>query len=605
MAGNRVRFEDGGEEERDLTRKGAGKSPPIPPTGVTIIIKEGSDLLDTVSSQVEIMQTEGLKRWSQMSPRDFSNSQLNDWHPRVKVHKTPPFPWNEDINSRVALWSGDITALDSHALVHSTNESFSETSSLSSRIHSKAGPQLRLFLQEHIRFCRTGDATVTRGFNLPSRFIIHAVGPKYNEKYQTAAEGALFSTLLRVLTLCRDHHIRSLSLPPVNSVKRGFPSHDGAHMTLRVVRRFLEKYLNDFDLIVFGVEDPLDLGIYDHLMPLYFPRSDQEQEYSCYYLPEDVGGADGQPVIPERQIRIADKPLITRSASSTSYESNGEGHLFDDDATVDLSSGLESSVLVGKTLFAQMQPDIDRRWTTSPAKSNKVKRESIRSAILFNTDDSSRRREERRGTNGSNKHKKAGNIVYRVASNDSEDCDPIVREIKRRSRYERIVRNAKRSDFKDMDRLRFLYHCGEDRYGRDVIVIIGNRLPFGSISQESLLSYFIRTLHDIITSRRSFIVVYTHSLTSRVNHPGMSFLKTAAETLDPRSWSQFSALYVVHSSLWTRVLFWYFGTFVSSTTASGLKDKVSFVPSVKALSHLIPIEQLQIPAVIMNHDSKA
>ena len=585
--------------EEDLTRKGKNL-PPFPPTGVTIITKQGSDLLDVLSSKIEIMQSEGLKRWSKISARDFSNSDVIATGERI--HSEAPFPWREDINDKVALWAGDITSLDCQAIVNSTNETFSDRSALSARMHSKAGPQLKAYIREHLKVCRTGDAKISRGFNLSARYVIHAVGPKYNEKYQTAAEGALFSAYFKVLNLSREQGIRTLGLPAINSIRRGYPPHEGAHMALRVVRKFLEKHSNDFDLIVFAVED-VDLGIYDHLMPLYFPRSQHEQDYACFYLPEEVGGRDGEPVIPERQIRIADKPVMTRALSyRTSCETQEcNGQLFDDN-TVDLSSGLESSVVVGKTVFAQMQPDVDRRWMSLPRQ--KVSARSS-SSTEFNVGNS-------RTSGGYNNKatysaRNSSGIVSRIRNQDPCLDDPIAREIKRRNRYERILRNAKSSDFKDFDRLRFLYVFGEnDRHGRAVVVIIGQRLPFdGSQDLERLISYFIVTL-DHIVNHRPFIVIYFHSLTTSLNTPSMSFMKYFTEILDSRSWNNLQVLYVLHARLWTRLLFWYFSTFVfSSASSSGIKDKLCFLGGVNFLSHLIPIEKLQIPSLIMNHDFKA
>lgn len=50
--------------------------------------------------------------------------------------------------------------------------------------------------------------------------------------------------------------------------------------------------------------------IYLHLLPLYFPRSKSEEDFSAYHLPYDVGNEDGEPVIAERQIRIMGKPTL-------------------------------------------------------------------------------------------------------------------------------------------------------------------------------------------------------------------------------------------------------------------------------------------------------
>jgi len=542
------------------------------PTGVTIITKQGSKFLDSASCKIEIMQTEGLKKWSKISPRDFSDSQVIATGDRV--HSTPPFPLDNELNDKVALWAGDISSVDCQAIVHSTNESFTDKSSVSARIYSKAGPHLRAYIKDHLKVCRTGEAKISKGFNLPARFIIHAVGPKYDERYRTAAEGALHSAYSKVLQLSREHGIKTLGLPPINSIRRGYPPHEGAHMALRVVRRFLEKHKNDFDLIVFVVED-LDLGIYDHIMPLYFPRSLEEQEYSCFYLPQDVGGENGEPVIPERQIRIADKPVMGRSISATTDS-------FDE--TIDLTSGLESSVVVGKSVFAEMKPDVDRRWTClGPATSTR--------ANQSNSGEPREREREGRTSSGLSK---------RVGVDDS-----LIREIKRRNRYDRILRTAKKEtqDFKDMDRLRFLYVAGEDRHGRPVVVILGSLLPFnGSLDLERILSYVILTLDHVI-NHRPFIVVYMHSLTTTCL-PSMGFVRYLSETLDPRAFKNLEALYVIQPTLWCRFMFWWFTTFVASPPTI-IKDKICFLGGVKCLSSLISIEQLQIPSVIMDHDFKA
>lgn len=77
---------------------------------------------------------------------------------------------------------------------------------------------------------------------------------------------------------------------------------------LGTVRRFLEKYGGAVDLVVFAVED-VDVGIYELLMPLYYPRSKEEEEYALYYLPKDIGGENGEAYIPERQMRIVERPF--------------------------------------------------------------------------------------------------------------------------------------------------------------------------------------------------------------------------------------------------------------------------------------------------------
>ena len=51
--------------------------------------------------------------------------------------------------------------------------------------------------------CKTGDAKITKGYKLPCRYVIHAVGPRYNLKYKTAAESALYNSYRSVMQLVR------------------------------------------------------------------------------------------------------------------------------------------------------------------------------------------------------------------------------------------------------------------------------------------------------------------------------------------------------------------------------------------------------------------
>lgn len=77
------------------------------------------------------------------------------------------------------------------------------------------------------------------------------------------------------------------------------------------VRRFLEHYGSSLDTIVFAIDELVDWGIYQVLMPLYFPRSKMEEEAARWQLPPDIGGNDGEPIMPDRQIRIIDNPQHT------------------------------------------------------------------------------------------------------------------------------------------------------------------------------------------------------------------------------------------------------------------------------------------------------
>lgn len=182
---------------------------------------------------------------------------------------------------------------------------------------------------------------MSKGFNLAARFIIHTVGPKYKAKYRTAAESSLYSCYRNVLQIAKEQAMASLALCVVSTAKRGYPLEDATHIALRTVRRFLENHGESLEMVVFAVTE-MEEPVYRKLLPLYYPRSEEEERASLPLLPSDIGNAEGEPVVAERQIRISEKP----------------GSLEDDSEDDSLDSDLGQ---VGTHAFARMEGDVDKR----------------------------------------------------------------------------------------------------------------------------------------------------------------------------------------------------------------------------------------------------
>lgn len=253
-----------------------------------------------------------------------------------------PFPFREDINSKVVLYVGNVALLNCTAIVNTSNESLSDKNPVSDSIHQLAGPELREELLR-VRACRTGDAKLTEGFGLAARFIIHTVAPKYKSKYRTAAESSLYSCYRKILQLATEQSMSSVGFCVVTTSKRGYPLEGATHIALRTVRRFLENHGNSIETVVFAVSDAEE-PVFRKLLPLYFPRSEDEERTSLPLIPADIGNSEGEPVVPERQIRIAEKP--------GNLEDEGEDHL--DHLDWDLGA-------VGGHAFARMEADVDKQ----------------------------------------------------------------------------------------------------------------------------------------------------------------------------------------------------------------------------------------------------
>uniref|UniRef100_A0A667YTP6 Ganglioside induced differentiation associated protein 2 n=1 Tax=Myripristis murdjan TaxID=586833 RepID=A0A667YTP6_9TELE len=296
--------------------------------------------MDPLGARSQFVDIQTLPTWEQQLdpeaeeiPQEYSDS-------LVSQQAFPsPFPFRPDINRKIILFTGDIALLNCTAIVNTSNESLNDKNPVSDSIHQLAGPELRDELLK-LKGCRTGEAKMTKGFNLAARFIIHTVGPKYKAKYRTAAESSLYSCYRNIMQQAKEQAMVSVGLCVVSTTKRGYPLEDATHIALRTVRRFLENYGNNIETVVFAVSDTEE-PVYRKLLPLYYPRTEEEERTSLPLIPADIGNSEGEPVVPERQIRITEKP----------------GTLEDD-----CEDSLESDLgQVGNHAFARMEGDVDKQ----------------------------------------------------------------------------------------------------------------------------------------------------------------------------------------------------------------------------------------------------
>jgi O-acetyl-ADP-ribose deacetylase (regulator of RNase III) len=121
-------------------------------------------------------------------------------------------------------------------------------------------------------------------------WLIHTVGPRYNEKYITAAENALHNCYRSCLETALEQRAKTISFPVVHSTRRGYPVDTGAHIAIRTIRRFLEKWgKENFARILLAIDNDEVYSIYSKILPLYFPRNSEELNESLIKLPKDTG----------------------------------------------------------------------------------------------------------------------------------------------------------------------------------------------------------------------------------------------------------------------------------------------------------------------------
>ena len=139
--------------------------------------------------------------------------------------------------SKIDLVRGDITKLDVDAIVNAANTSLLGGVGVDGAIHRAAGPKL---LEEcrALGGCRPGEAKMTRGYNLPARFVIHTVGPVWSGGNRGEAQ-TLSNCYRNCLQLAAENGIKSIAFPAISCGAYGYPISDAARIASKTVRDFL------------------------------------------------------------------------------------------------------------------------------------------------------------------------------------------------------------------------------------------------------------------------------------------------------------------------------------------------------------------------------
>ncbi|HJO93600.1 MAG TPA: O-acetyl-ADP-ribose deacetylase [Victivallales bacterium] len=150
----------------------------------------------------------------------------------------------------INIIEGDITQLKIDAIVNAANCSLLGGGGVDGAIHRKAGKEL---LDECRRFngCNTGDAIITKGYRLPSKFVIHTPGPVWHGGSQNESD-LLKSCYTNCLKLASKHKLRDIAFPAISTGIYGYPLEDATSIAIRTVLHWHEKYPSEVIFVTFS-----------------------------------------------------------------------------------------------------------------------------------------------------------------------------------------------------------------------------------------------------------------------------------------------------------------------------------------------------------------
>lgn len=176
----------------------------------------------------------------------------------------------------------DLTSMTVDAIVNPTNPSFSAKGGTDRAVHQAAGADLDIACSK-LDSCPPGEVRLTRGYDLPARYIIHTVGPIWKGGNHHEQE-ILISCYRQALALARKHHFRSIAFPLISSGVYGYPKDLALKTAVDTIGEFLlhhemQVYLVVFDRNAYRISSKLfsDIAAYidDHYVQEHEDESDR------------------------------------------------------------------------------------------------------------------------------------------------------------------------------------------------------------------------------------------------------------------------------------------------------------------------------------------
>ena len=190
---------------------------------------------------------------------ETNNKDLVSWEDIETISQNP-----NEIDSKIALWQGDITYLKADAIVNAANSQMLGCfiplhNCIDNQIHSAAGFQLRMdcykIMQNQGHEEANGNAKITSAYNLPSKYVIHTVGPAipYGREPNEDEIRELESCYESCLELADEYGLKSIAFCSISTGVFNFPKDQASKLAIETVRNYLKNNPNtNLEKIIFN-----------------------------------------------------------------------------------------------------------------------------------------------------------------------------------------------------------------------------------------------------------------------------------------------------------------------------------------------------------------
>jgi O-acetyl-ADP-ribose deacetylase len=166
----------------------------------------------------------------------------------------------------IELIQGDITEIVVDAIVNAANTSLLGGGGVDGAIHRKGGKQILdecIIIRNRQGGCEVGKAVITSAGNLPSKYVIHTVGPVWNGDKEVK-KSLLSNCYINSLNLAVEHNLKTIAFPNISTGIYHFPKDKAAEIGINSVKNFMQK--NKLEKVIFVCFDSENYNLYNNIL---------------------------------------------------------------------------------------------------------------------------------------------------------------------------------------------------------------------------------------------------------------------------------------------------------------------------------------------------